>query len=227
MNEVCTYRLRKSYRRTVDRKMGLKLIAVFMIIFAIFYTALLNHYQQTVVVKEVQFEKITKITPDVVIETTYRLETETKKPVVVATSTKVTKHFPESTYIKGAIMVNGEARGVKSITERSGCLWIACNRVISDNPFFLDDLESVITQASQFDGYSENGTYTEADYNLAVDVFERFYRELNGEPSEMVGRTIPVDYLYFVGDGEHNYFSKVQNGTPYVWGSMYISPYKN
>lgn len=140
---------------------------------------------------------------------------------------KLIKHFPESTYIKGAIMLYGEAGGVDSIVERSGCLWIACNRVLSDNPFFPNDLESVIEQESQFDGYTIDGTYTKADYDLAVDVFERFYREQNGEPSDEVGRTIPVDYLFFIGDGEHNYFSKTQNGTPYVWGSMFVSPYKN
>lgn len=139
----------------------------------------------------------------------------------------LTKHYPESTYIKGAIMVHGEAGGVPSITERSGCLWTACNRVISLDPFFPDELEAVIEQRAQFDGYAAKGTYTQADYDLAVDVFERFWREQNGESSEMVGRTLPADYLYFTGDGEHNYFTKVQNGTPYVWGSMYISPYWN
>lgn len=135
------------------------------------------------------------------------------------------KHFPESTYVKGAIMVHGEAGGVASITERSGCLWIACNRVV--NVRYPDSLESVIEQKWQFDGYDPNGTYTEADYNLAVDVFERFYREQNGESPEAVGRTLPAEYIFFTGDGAHNYFTKEQNGTPYIWGSQLISPYKN
>jgi hypothetical protein len=48
---------------------------------------------------------------------------------------------------------------------------------------------------------------------------------MNGEDN--VGRTLPSDYLFFTGDGEHNYFTKVQNGIPYVWGSLLVSPYKN
>ena len=137
-----------------------------------------------------------------------------------------TLHFPESTYIAGAIMVHGEAGGVASMTERSGCLWIACNRVMSDDPYFPDDLESVIAQAGAFDGYNPNGTYTEEDYRLAVDVFERFYREMNGETASEVGRSIPSTYLYFHGDGVHNYFTQTLGGSSYVWGSMLVSPYR-
>lgn len=137
-----------------------------------------------------------------------------------------TLHFPENTYIAGAIMVHGEAGGVASMTERSGCLWVACNRVMSDDPYFPDDLESVIAQAGAFDGYNPNGTFTEEDYRLAVDVFERFYRETNGESAIEVGRSIPATYLYFYGDGEHNYFTQTIGGKSYVWGSMLISPYR-
>lgn len=157
-----------------------------------------------------------------------------KNSVSKPTSKKVTrteaiirKHYPESTYIKGAIMLNGEAGGVESITERSGPLWTVCNRELSDDPFYAKGLEAIIEQEWQFTGYKPDGKYTQADYDLAVDVFERFYREQHGESSEAVGRTLPQDYLFFTGDGEHNYFTKVQNGTPYVWGSVYVSPYKN
>ena len=164
------------------------------------------------------------------------LEVKTAEKVVVTTSETVStkeesavivKHFPESTYIKGAIMEHGEAGGVPSMTERSGTLWISCNRVDSDDPFFPDSLEAVIEQRWQFDGYTPGGTYTQEDYDLAVDVFERWYREKHGETAAEVGRTLPADYLFFTGDGVHNYFTKTQNGTPYVWGSELISPYKN
>lgn len=139
--------------------------------------------------------------------------------------TAVLKHFPESTYIKGAILLTGEAVGVPSLTRQSGCLWIVCNRVLS--PKFPNDIEAVIEQSSQFDGYTAGGSYTEECYNLAVDVFERFYRECNGEDSISVGRSIPADYLYFTGDGQENHFRKTQTGPEYVWGSQFVSPYKN
>lgn len=155
------------------------------------------------------------------------LELETAEKLEVASSEEEIKHFPESTYIKGAIMLTGEAGGVKSLTEQSGCLWVACNRVDSNDPFFPDDLESVIEQACQFNGYTPNGTYTIECYNLTVDVFERWYREKHGETAVSVGRSLPIDYLYFTGDGEHNYFRKTQDGAIYVWGSQLVSPYKN
>jgi hypothetical protein len=133
------------------------------------------------------------------------------------------KHFSESTYVKGAILLHGEAGGIPSLTEQSGVLWIVCNRVDSESSFFPDDIESVIEQEGQFDGYIPGETYTEADYELAVDVFERWYREKNGETE--VGRTLPKEYLFFLGDGEHNHFTTTQNGLPYKFGSQLISPY--
>ena len=135
------------------------------------------------------------------------------------------RHFPESTYRKVAITIYGEGGGVPSTTHRSGIPWIICNRVLS--PKFPNDIEAVVEQASQFDGYRPNGTFDEASYYLAIDVLERFYRECNGETAEQVGRSIPADYLYFTGDGQENHFRKTQSGAEYVWGSMLISPYKN
>ena len=162
-------------------------------------------------------------------EDTVELEIQAAEPVVVEAVVKevtIVKHFPESTYIKGAIMMHGEAGGIPSQTEQSGPLWVACNRVDSDDPFFPDDLESVIEQKWQFDGYTPGGTYTQAEYELAVDVFERWYREKHGESAESVGRTLPSEYIYFTGDGVHNYFRKTQKGSIYVWGSVLPSPYE-
>lgn len=160
-----------------------------------------------------------------------KLEVKTAEKTVVSEPAKeevvVVKHFSESTYIKGAIMMHGEAGGIPSMTERSGPLWCACNRVDSDDPFFPDNLEAVIEQDWQFDGYTPGGEYTQEDYDLAVDVFERWYREKNGESALSVGRTLPSEYLFFTGDGVHNYFRKTQTGTIYVWGSQLPGPYKN
>lgn len=216
--------------------------ALFIVI-VLLVVAMFNSNKATV--NEVYTERSYQVKPDGRIitaeykkEVSYRVDIEERvmktansvpqqSTEVVEEVVALTKHYPESTYIKGAIMVHGEAGGVPSITRRSGCLWIVCNRVISEDPFFPDDLEAVIEQKSQFDGYTPGNTYTQADYDLAVDVFERFWREQNGESSVTVGRTIPTDYLYFTGDGKENHFTKVQYGTPYVWGSMFVSPYKN
>ena len=153
------------------------------------------------------------------------ISTEVVSSTQVVQTATATRHYPESTYKKVAITIYGEGGGVPSLTHRSGIAWTICNRVLS--PKFPNDIEAVVEQASQFDGYRPNGTYDEASYYLAVDVLERFYRECCGETAEQVGRSIPADYLYFTGDGQENYFRKTQSGNPYVWGSMLISPYKN
>ena len=135
-------------------------------------------------------------------------------------------HYDEETYITMAKMLSGECGGVESMTERSGCGWIACNRVL--DPRYPDTIIAVITAEGQFTGYSPYNTYTEADYELAVDILERFYQEQHGATALEVGRTLPADYLYFHGDGKHNYFKKTIHGDPYVFGSdELVSPYMN
>jgi hypothetical protein len=144
---------------------------------------------------------------------------------VKAKSEKNVRHFTEEEYVLGAIVLHGEAGAIPSITEQSGVLWTIWNRVLDD--LYPNDIKSVVTQEGQFDGYTINGVYTKKDYDLAVDVFERGWREAHGESSESVGRTLPKDYLYFYGDGKHNYFVKQFGQDPYVWGSQFISPYEN
>ena len=135
-------------------------------------------------------------------------------------------HYDQETYITVAKMISGEAGGVESETERSACVWIACNRSL--DPRYPDSIIAVITKEGQFTGYSPYNNYTEADYNLAVDVLERFYREQHGATALEVGRTLPADYFYFHGDGEHNYFKKTLDGTPYDFeNSELVSPYVN
>ena len=222
-------------RKVCFRKRGYTPRPLVVFTFAIIFILLLivfNNVGDKEKVTETYTERTIYTEKTVVFEQEYKVETvhtEPSKPKQTSVSSRVVqiKHYPEYVYIMGARMVHGEAGGVKSITERSGCLWIACNRTISDDPFFPDQLEEVIAQECQFYGYDPNGEFTEADYNLAIDVFERFYREQNGETAVAVGRSLPVDYLYFTGDGEHNWFTKTQGGEPYVWGSQLVSPYKS
>ncbi len=146
--------------------------------------------------------------------------------IEVASTPAIMYHYDVETYITTAKMVHGEAGGVTSMTERSECIWTACNRVL--NPKYPDTIIAVITQRGQFEGYSPSNTYTEADYELAVDVLERFYREQHGESALEVGRTLPADYYYFYGDDKHNYFTQRQGGRVYTIGSDgLVSPYMN
>jgi hypothetical protein len=106
----------------------------------------------------------------------------------------------EAEYI--AKTVWGEARGCP-VEEQEQVIWCILNRVDSDIPYFPDDIISVITQPSQFHGYSPSNPVTDEHYELALDVMTRHEAEKRGEDS---GRNLPIEYLYFYGDGKHNHF---------------------
>lgn len=124
--------------------------------------------------------------------------------VVEATTTAVVEPEPdynlEAEYI--AKTVWGEARGC-TVAEQEQVIWCILNRVDSDIQYFPDDIIAVVTQPNQFHGYSPDHPVTEEHYTLALDVLERWEAEKRGEA---VQRNLGKDYVYFHGDGEHNYF---------------------
>lgn len=130
--------------------------------------------------------------------------------------------FSEYEIIQLAILIEGEGGGLASLTELSGIAWAVVNRIYSNRcPY--NDVVGVITQKGQFDGYTIEGYYSERSYWMACDVLARYEKELAGEQN--VGRTLPEEYIFFRGDGEHNYFSVEEGGAAYVWGSTLESPY--
>lgn len=112
----------------------------------------------------------------------------------------------------------GEAGGVQSEAERAAVAWCILNRVDASG----DSIEEVVTAPSQFHGYRPNGDCPQAHLDLAADVLTRWQAEKNGETH--VGRTLPASYLYFIGDGERNHFSKEYGSTAY-WDWTLINPY--
>jgi hypothetical protein len=124
--------------------------------------------------------------------------------VVEATTTVVVEPEPdynlEAEYI--AKTVWGEARGC-TVAEQEQVIWCILNRVDSDIQYFPDDIISVVTQPNQFHGYSPEHPVTEEHYTLALDVLERWEAEKRGDA---VQRNLGKEYLYFHGDGKHNYF---------------------
>lgn len=128
----------------------------------------------------------------------------------------------EAEYI--AKTVWGEALGC-SKTEQAAVIWCILNRVDSDNPYFPDDVISVITQPYQFVGYNPSNPVDEELYNLALDVLTRWNTEK--ENGGDVGRVLPSDYLFFHGDGRHNYFCKSYQSDGAYWSFVCDSPYDN
>lgn len=114
-----------------------------------------------------------------------------------------------------------EARGIKSKTEIACVMWTILNRY--DNGY--GTIQAIVTAPSQFAYYSSAPTVSGYGYDLvalAQDVLYRWSKEKNGIAD--VGRVLPKEYLYFTGDGDHNYF---RNKASKRWNYSLPSPYEN
>lgn len=132
-----------------------------------------------------------------------------------------TEQETEEEIILLAKMLWGEARGC-STTEQAACVWVALNRV--SDPRWPDTLREVLLQPEQFRGLRKDNPATEELMALAEDVLSRRARELAGETA--VGRVIPEDYFFWVGDGKRNHFRKEYKSTD-RWGWSLGSPYED
>lgn len=100
-----------------------------------------------------------------------------------------------------AQMVWGEARGVKLKVEQEAVIWCVFNRI--DDPRFPDTIAEVCTH-SQFHGYDPDNPVEPEFYDMALRVWNEWNRLHLGDPTAV--RTLPVEYVYFHGDGERNWF---------------------
>lgn len=133
---------------------------------------------------------------------------------------------PSDAAVALAKVMWGEARGC-STTEQAGVAWCVLNRADSDDPDFPDDVVSVCAQdypCKQFDGYDPAYPVEPDLLSLAEDVLSRWELEKLGVGS--VGRVLPADYLYFEGDGQHNYFRREYIGDGTTWDWSLASPYE-
>lgn len=123
-----------------------------------------------------------------------------------------------------AKMLWGEARGIKSDTEKAACCWVVLNRV--DDKRWPNSVEKVLSQKYQFGGYDSENPVDEELYSLAEDVYYRWLAEKEGE--EDVGRVIPNDYYFWCGDRkcQHNWFWQIFDVRDYYTWWM-ESPYEN
>ena len=118
----------------------------------------------------------------------------------------------------------GEARGVKSTTEKAAVAWCILNRVDSEGYACGGDIEYVLTFPGQFAGYNENNPVTAECKEIAADVLTRWAVEKAG--AEDAGRVLPKQYIYFTGDGEHNHFTDEWKGGN-TWDWSLPSPYED
>ena len=112
-------------------------------------------------------------------------------------------YFTEADVIALAQMLYGEARGC-TVDNQMKCVWCVLNRV--DDSRFPDTIQGVLSQPSQFHGYSPDFPVWDELKDVALDVLTRWSLEKQGV---IVERELPNTYLWFTGDGTTNWFREV------------------
>lgn len=128
--------------------------------------------------------------------------------------------YSEEDIVIAAKIIYHESRGIPSDTEKACVVWTICNRV--DAGLTGTTFREVATYPGQF-AYIENTPVWDELYLIAKDVLTRWNREKNGEIN--VGRVLPREYMWYRGDGQHNYFRDAYNGNFHIWDYTLESPY--
>ena len=109
-------------------------------------------------------------------------------------------YFTEDDVIAMAKMLWGEARGCTR-DNQAMAVWCVLNRV--DDPRFPNTIQGVLSQPSQFHGYSPDFPVWDELKEVALDVLTRWSLEKQGVTVE---RELPSEYVFFTGDGIQNNF---------------------
>jgi hypothetical protein len=98
-------------------------------------------------------------------------------------------------------VLRGEARGVKSNTNKACVIWCVLNRV--DRKMRGDTVIECAISDNQFN-YHKGANVVTSFRKIAEDVMNRWLLEKSG--AEDVGRVLPKSYCYFYGNGRYNVF---------------------
>lgn len=112
-------------------------------------------------------------------------------------------YFTEADVIALAQMLYGEARGC-TVDNQMKCVWCVLNRV--DDSRFPDTIQGVLSQPSQFHGYSPDFPVWDELKEVARDVLTRWSMEKQGAD---VARELDKNAVFFTGDGIQNWFRSV------------------
>lgn len=112
-------------------------------------------------------------------------------------------YFTEADVTALAQMLYGEARGC-TVDNQMKCVWCVLNRV--DDSRFPDTIQGVLSQPSQFHGYSPDFPVWDELKEVARDILTRWSLEKQGVTVE---RELPNTYLWFTGDSVQNHFREV------------------
>lgn len=151
-------------------------------------------------------------TPDETVETT---EEEVNEPEL-----EYITYFTEDDATDLAKVLLRECGGIPSKTEQACVAWCVLNRVDEYGSSIYD----VLREPNQF-AFSDTTEVRDDLYELAKDVLWRWNDEKNGITDS--GRVLPREYIYFHGDGVHNYFRNAFSGDYDTWDYSLESPYEN
>ena len=112
-------------------------------------------------------------------------------------------YFTEDDVVAMAKMLWGEARGCE-LDNQQKAVWCVLNRV--DDSRFPDTIQGVLSQPSQFHGYSPDFPVWDELKEVARDVLTRWSLEKQGATVE---RELLPEYVFFTGDGIQNNFRAV------------------
>ena len=115
--------------------------------------------------------------------------------------------------------VLGEAGNCTTL-EQSAVIWCILNRVDAGGKTIAE----VVTAPNQFHGYNPGWVVKSDIYALTIDVLTRWQLEKVGVGN--VGRTLPKDFLWFYGDGQHNHFRNAYSGDYDTWDWNCWNPYE-
>ena len=109
-------------------------------------------------------------------------------------------YFTEADVVAVAKMLWGEARGC-ALDNQQKAVWCVLNRV--DDSRFPDTIQGVLSQPSQFHGYSPDFPVWDELKEVALDVLTRWSLEKQGAD---VARELPDTYCWFTGFNGSNHF---------------------
>jgi hypothetical protein len=114
------------------------------------------------------------------------------------------EYFSESDVVMLAQLIDIEAGAVWPLNRRAAVGWTVLNR-LDNGRWGPTTISGIITQPGQYAWYSGRG-YSQMNYDIAMDVLERWADEkINGGVTDP-GRVLPQNYENFYGDGSQNHF---------------------
>lgn len=143
---------------------------------------------------------------------------EAEEEAIEETPTYYIYYYTDQDAIDIAKVLYRECGAVPSTTERACVAWTILNGVDMEGSSIHD-----IIRAPNRYAWDEYAPVDDELLALAYDVLDRWSREKNGETS--VGRVLPPGYIYFEGDGVHNYFRNQFTGDYTIWDYSWGTPY--